>query len=217
MSKSRLIAAAGALAGSMFLTSNLVAANLLTNPGFEANDASSGDVAGASGWGSFNFTFTSTSAGGQGGSAQALKAYGPWFQYGGSGVVQGGFAATEGQEWEASAWMMTATADRLSGPNFAVVKIEFLNASSSVIASAESAPINAASAPDTWALYTASGVAPAGTATAQIVLVHVQMNNPPSGGSVVFDNASLDVVIPEPASLGGVALGSLLLLRRRRV
>jgi hypothetical protein len=85
-----------------------------------------------------------------------------------------------------------------------------------VISAIESAPINASAPDQEWVFMSASGIAPAGTTAAQIVLVHVQLNDPVTGGSVFFDDAALSVVVPEPAS--GLALAgmlSLALVRRR--
>jgi hypothetical protein len=190
----------------------------LVNPGFDADNASGGDVFGASGWGTFNFAFT-TEFTPPLSSPNTLKIFGPFFQFGGSGVVQGGFAASEGQTWEASSYARIDSRDAMDPQNFAVVKLEFLNSSNTVIGFAESPQITTASLPaDTWQLFKAQGVAPAGTTTAQIVLVHVQLDNPPAGGAVFFDNAAFGV-IPEPSSalLGALAFAGLTGFARRRV
>jgi hypothetical protein len=189
----------------------------LVNPNFDADNASGGDVFGASGWGAFNFAFTTEftpplSA------PNSLKIFGPFFQFGGSGVVQGGFAASEGQLWEASAYARIDSRDAMDPQNFAVVKLEFLNAGNTVIGFAESPQITTSSLPvDTWQQFIAQGTAPAGTTTAQIVLVHVQLDNPPAGGAIFFDNTAFGIV-PEPATaaLTGLGLLGMLGFRRRR-
>jgi hypothetical protein len=187
---------------------------VLVNPGFDADDASSGDVFGASGWSTFNFAFTTQGVPGQS-APNSLKIFGPFFQFGGSGVVQGGFAASEGQLWEASAFARIDSSDPIDPQNFAVVKLEFLNSSNTVIGFAESPQITTASLPvNTWQQFSAQGTAPAGTTTAQIVLVHVQLDDPPAGGSVFFDDTAL---VPEPATSALIGLGACALgLRRRR-
>jgi hypothetical protein len=70
---------------------------------------------------------------------------------------------------------------------------------------------------NTWQQFVAQGTAPSGTTTAQIVLVHVQLDNPPAGGSVFFDDAAFGLV-PEPASamLGMIALVGWVGFARRR-
>jgi hypothetical protein len=205
--------AALALLVTAFLSASSHAA--LLNPGFEAPDASGGDVYGSANWGAFNNAFTTISVPAHSG-AQSLKVYGPFFQFGGSGVVQGGFAANPGETWEASAYLRNDSSDPMQGTNFAVVKMEFLNAVNNVIGFAESTQFNASnSTANTWELRSIQGVAPAGTTSAQIVLVHVQLNDPVTGGSVFFDDAAF-ALVPEPASLGLLAMGGLLSLRRRR-
>lgn len=195
--KSTMLLVAALLALRMSGAAQAVA---LVNPGFDADDASGGDVFGASGWGAFNFAFTTDDVPPLS-SPNTLKIYGPFFQFGGSGVVQGGFAASEDQLWEASAYARIHTPDPLDPQNFAVVKLEFLNSSSTVIGFAESPQITTTSLPaDTWQKFIAQGTAPAGTTSAQIVLVHVQLDNPPAGGAIFFDDAAFGV-IPEPASV----------------
>jgi hypothetical protein len=70
---------------------------------------------------------------------------------------------------------------------------------------------------DTWQKFIAQGTAPAGTTSAQIVLVHVQLDNPPAGGAIFFDDAAFGI-IPEPASvvLGAFGMVGLLGFARRR-
>jgi hypothetical protein len=192
------IAAVAAIAVTLGVC-NAARAVALVNPGFDADNASGGDVFGASGWSTFNFAFTTEftpplSA------PNTLKVFGPFFQFGGSGVVQGGFAASENQLWEASAYARIDSRDAMDPQNFAVVKLEFLDSSNTVIGFAESPQITTTSLPaDTWQKFVAQGTAPAGTTTAQIVLVHVQLDNPPAGGAIFFDDAAFGIV-PEPAT-----------------
>jgi hypothetical protein len=189
----------------------------LVNPNFDAVDASAGDVFGAPGWSSFNFAFTTQGVPGLS-SPNSLKIFGPFFQFGGSGVVQGGFAASPGELWEASAYARIDSSDMIDPQNFAVVKLEFLDSSSTVIGFAESPQITTTSLPvNTWQQFVAQGTAPAGTTSAQIVLVHVQLDNPPAGGSIFFDNTAFGIV-PEPATaaLAGLGLIGMLGFRRRR-
>ncbi len=202
----------------LFFAGNAHAAvvNVLTNPGFESPNASAGDQYASAGWSGFNDVYTHASGTAHGGS-QILKVFGPFFQFGGAGAVQGGFAATPGQTWEASAFLKNDSADPIQGSNFAVVKIEFLDAGNAVIGSQESPHFTAANAQNVWTPEVATAIAPANTTHAQIVLVHVQINSPVTGGSVFFDDASFGLV-PEPAS-AAIALfgfGGLALRRRAR-
>lgn len=195
--KSRALAALAAAA--CLIVASQAHAVVLTNPGFEAGVP---NTPGAPGWGGFNDNFTVADYAETG--AQSLKVYGPFFHGGGAGVVQGGFAASAGQLWSASASIFSPTSDFVGVNNFAITKLEFLNAGNAVLAAYESTHFNNTSPANTWVPKSISGVAPAGTAFAQIVLVHVQLD-PVDGGAVFYDNASL-AVVPEPATM---ALGSL--------
>jgi hypothetical protein len=208
---------AGLAAATLLLAAGTrahAAINLLTNPGFESPNASSGDVYASTGWNGFNDVYTHASATAHTGS-QVLKIFGPFFQGGGAGAVQGGFAATPGQTFEASAFLRNDSTDPIQGSNFAVVKVEFLNSGNSVIGSAESPHFTAANAQNVWTPELVDAVAPANTTSAQIVLVHVQLNSPVTGGSVFFDDASFSVV-PEPASMTAAMIGFAGLALRRR-
>jgi hypothetical protein len=188
----------------------------ILNPGFEVGDASGGDFYGGTSWGAFNDNWTTNDFARSG--TQSLKVFGPFFQFGGAGAVQAQ-PAVPGTSYTASGFIMSPTGDRINGTNFAVVKLEFLNASNAVIGAVESTQFTATSDPaDTWAARSATGVAPAGTVNAQIVLVHVQLNNPVTGGAVFFDDTDLSLtVIPEPAlgTAGLLVLGGMALRRRR--
>ena len=207
-------AAAAATLALSGAASGQIVTNLLDNPSFESADASGGDVPGAPDYFTFNDVFTTASVSNTG--DQSLKAFGPFVDGGGAGAVQGGFAAMEGDVFQAGAFLLNSSTDPLGENNFAVVKVEYLDAGGGVIAAFESAQANADTLPmDVWTPYTATGVAPAGTASAQFVLVHVQID-PITGGSIFADDASFGRVIPEPATVGLAAVGGLALLRRRR-
>lgn len=185
---------------------------IVNNPSFESPTVT-GDTPGAPGWGQFNDAYTSVAAGGHTGT-QALKVFGPFFNGGGAGVVQNVGAASAGQTWSASAYLKQIQGDYIGVNNFAIVKLEFLNASNSVIGAFESTHFDASSVKDAWDLRSVTGVAPANTASAQIVLVHVQLD-PVDGGAVFYDDAAIGVV-PEPVSIGAIGAAGLVLGRRRR-
>src|SRR4051812_12008655 len=92
--------------GALILALGLVrdaGAVALTNPGFDAQNASGGDISGSTGWSNFNAAFTHADAVAHS-APNDLKIFGPFFQGGGAGVVQGGFPASFGQLWQSSAW-----------------------------------------------------------------------------------------------------------------
>jgi len=197
------------------VSSTARAQNVLLNPGFESPDASAGDVPGTANWNSFNNTFTTRSVPPHSG-LQTLKAFGPFFQFGGSGSNQSS-PATPGQAWTASAWFRDDSSDPMQGANFAVLQLQFLDAGNNVLTTTESPHFTTADPLNTWELESAAAIAPPNTTAAQITLVHVQINNPVTGGSVFWDDASLGLV-PEPASIVaiGAGLGFLVLGRRQR-
>lgn len=195
-----------------------VASAALANPGFEdGNAAPNSDVPGAPGWGTFEFAFTTEQAARGGAGQQSLKMFGPFRPGGASGAFQS-IPASPGDLVQASAWGFDAgllDSDGFKGTNFGLVVLQFFNGGTN-IGEISSQQINASAPDQVWVELSASGVAPAGTTAAQILLLHIQANDPVTGGAVFFDDASLAVVVPEPAA--GMALAgmlSLALVRRR--
>ncbi|MEO1584161.1 MAG: PEP-CTERM sorting domain-containing protein [Planctomycetota bacterium] len=205
--------------------------NLLTNAGFEATDASGGDNPDHADWLSFNdpgTQFTTATESFEG--SQSLKTFGPFdFIGGGTGVVQP-FAATAGTTYTAEIYALQQSGDALAGGNFGVFKIEFLDANGLFVAGPngegnvpllgynvfESNAFNSSSPQDAWTLLGTGGVAPAGTASAQAVIVQVQLGDAAgqfTGGAIFWDAAS---VVPAPASAALLGLGGLAAARRRR-
>jgi hypothetical protein len=204
------------VASAALVAASQAHAVVLVNPGFElGNNGLGADGPGAFGWSGFNDHFSDSSHAETG--TKALKVFGPFFTGGGAGVVQGGFPALPGQTWSATSSIFSPSSDAINGSNFALTKIEFLDATNTVVGAFESPHFTVASGLDTWVPETATGVAPAGAGAAQIVLVHVQLYNPVTGGAGWLDNASLGIV-PEPATAGllGTALLGLVSWRRRR-
>ena len=206
--------AAFALVAAAPLASGQVVSNLLTNPSFEAADASGGDVPNVPGFFRFGDAFTSAAFDARTGD-NVLKIFGPFVDGGGAGVGQA-VAAAPGDEFLASAFLRSDSLDPIDPSNFALVQLQFLDSGGTVLTSIDSAQGNSTTLPaNTYVPFAATGVAPAGTTQAQIVLLQVQLA-PVTGGSIIFDDASLGTVVPEPATLGLAALGGLTLLRRRR-
>ena len=136
--------------------------------------------------------------------------FGPWNQWGGTGMTQT-FLAVPGQTWVADIWSLNYSADPMQGANFCVMKILFLgddgvnppggtwlagvNVFEQRIADAAS-PLNA------WQQFgIGSAPAPEGTAFAQLLIVEVQGNDPPLGGSVFLDDAVLRIEAADVCAL----------------
>jgi hypothetical protein len=185
----------------------------LINPGFETDNASAADVPGATGWSGFNANFTTATK--QHTGAQSLKVFGPFFQFGGAGVSQDQLIVP-GTIYTASVFALTPTGDSVNGSNFATLALEYYDALNAQVGRQESSHVTSASPLDTWIPLSATLAAPPTAATARIVLVHVQLNNPVTGGAVYFDDADL-AVVPEPAlgAAGLIILGGTVLRRRR--
>jgi hypothetical protein len=99
--------------------------------------------------------------------------------------------------------------------NAGYLKIEFYNAGgtspANLVGFAELSPHFAQAGYDTglpWANYSITGTAPAGTATVRAVL-----GTWGEGGTARFDNA---VLVPEPATMIMLGLGSLFMARRKK-
>lgn len=164
--------------------------NLLANPGFETG----GIGYGMPNWGVFGNVFTENVVRRSGlNHAKIFGSFSGGFNVG--GFFQG-VPAAPGETYTASAYMMTPVFDRMQGGNEALVKIEFVDASNNVLGFAESARISAASTPDLYTYYSATGTAPANTVAINMFVLHLQPAF--AGGSVFIDDASLErITVPE--------------------
>ena len=212
----------GAAAAATLCLASVAGANVLGNAGFEAPDASGGDVAdlGAP-WFNFGAPFTRfTTATEAHSGSQSLKMFGPFdFIGGGTGGGQT-IPAAPGQTWVAEAWALNSSSDPIGEGNFLALKIEFLDAGFGLVAGGvagvdvfettfdEFAPL------DMWTMLgVGTAPAPVGTAYANYILVHVQGGATIDGGSVYVDDANF---VPSPNAGALLGIGGLALIRRRR-
>lgn len=203
-------AAAAAAVLSILGAASAASANLLANPSFEEPVLTGGDVPGAVGWNAFGGVFTIRVAPQSG--DNALKMFGAV-----SGVFQD-FPTSPGEQWIGSAYGLNFNGDPILPGQIGAVNIEWRDAGSNLI-SFDTTPLldsttPQGSLPSDYNLGTVTGTAPAGAATARFVLITGAFAGP-GGGAVWFDNASF-ALVPEPASAGLIAVGSMLLGRRRR-
>ncbi|MGI9341666.1 MAG: VPLPA-CTERM sorting domain-containing protein [Gammaproteobacteria bacterium] len=231
--KGKAAGSLAAIAGLLLLVSGNANA-LLTNGGFEADDASGGDVGGATGWTTFEGVFTNNTAGPSFGpvshdvpGSQSLKMFGPFT---GTGSAAGAFqnvAGTAGQAYTLEAWVMNWVGDPFG--NLGILQLNFLDSGGNGIGGSEvtvdpfgTADVDLSVIQDgaevtDWTQLSLTGIAPAGTAEVQAFLLHIQTGDPCcSGGSLFWDDVSLTAVpVPAAVWLFGSALGILGWMRRK--
>lgn len=209
--------------------SEATAANLLENSSFESPDASGGDIPDAGdpffNFGVENTRFTNTFAANTG--SQSLKLFGPFDVIGGGTGFGQTLPASAGQIYEASIFARNDSADPIGGDNFAVAKIEFLDAGLGPVGGSfelgvnvfETSPIDGDLPLNAWTPFSvSSNAAPDGTAHVNFIGVHVQLGDGTgnvTGGSVFLDDASL-LLVPEPGAFALAGLGTAVLLGMQR-
>jgi hypothetical protein len=212
----------------------------LVNGGFEADDASGGDVGGATGWTTFESVFTNSTLGPafgpvshDAGGTQSLKMFGPFT---GTGAAAGAFQnlpATAGNIYELDAWVMNWIGDPFG--NLGILQLNFLDGAGNAIAGSgaqvtvdpfgtadvDLSVIQDGAEISDWTGLSLSAVAPAGTAEVQAFLLHIQTGDPCcSGGSLFWDDVGIsETVVPVPAAVwlfGSGLIGLIGIARRRK-
>ena len=160
--------------------------NLLANPGFEAGPTGPGIAS----WITFGNVFTENVI------KRTGNNHGKLFgNFSGGFNVSGAFQsfpASPGEEYTASAYLQTPGFDQITGGNEALVKLVFRDAFNNEILGVESAKIDAASAPDQYTYYSATGIAPANAVAVEAFILFLQPAF--DGGSVFFDDFSLNLI-----------------------
>jgi len=206
----------------------------LVNPGFEADDASGGDVFGATGWGNFGGgTFTTDGTNGPGafpnccspvanGGVNSMKLFST------SGVQQS-FAATVGDVATMSGVGLNFGSDPILNVSQLLLQIGFFDANglpAGTAAGGNTAPgfnlfdgniIDASTPQDVWtALGVGTAPAPDNTAEVRFIVLYLGA----SGGAAFADDLSATLApIPVPAAVwlfGSGLLGLVGVARRRR-
>ena len=163
-----------------------VVTNQLQNSSFEILGSGSPHDKFAN-WFDFDNCFVQPQRGHFGGTS--AKAFGNWSgPYNASGLYQE-VAAAAGQQWTASVFVYNDSADAIAGLNFAAMNIEWFNAANTQISYDTLIVADASTPRDQWIRRETTFTAPAGTAKARYVLLHLQAATDP--GSVLFDDAAL--------------------------
>jgi hypothetical protein len=220
--------ALAAIIGALVASNQATAANVLANPGFEANAVfGAAPVPGATGWNTFSNASTASA------NLDPVRTGIGSLRLAGSGnfSVPGAFQtfpASVGQLWDFQGYMLTP-ATLPANATFGLLKIVWNNGTSDLppgpinIGQAgpvanpgiESLPfLNSASTPNTWQFTEAQGIAPPGTTQVSFFALFVDQ----SAGTGYFDDLAAGQV-PEPATialLGFAAFGYSTLGRRSR-
>ena len=217
-SRKKIIQAVGA--GALLALFAGGASAALLNSGFEDPDASGGDVAGSTDeWETFEFVYTNNTtgpgsgpvshgdnAGTLGAGYQSLKMFGPWTTGAVSGAYQSDNSVVAGQAYEVEAWAMNWVGDPFQ--NLAILQLQFtdgLDGTGNVLDEINQ-PADTLGTPgyvdlsvaqdgadvSDWTRMAVSGIAPPGTQSAKIYLLHVQTADPCcAGGAIYWDDVSL--------------------------
>lgn len=172
------------------------AANLLTNPGFEQHSA--GWPTGYGGWGHMQSVAAADIGLPPHGGLRVLRGQGVYNDAYHAGGVHQFVAAAPGQTFRTECWVYNHSGTLLTGSSSLWIKLEFKNASGTILASHSLKVMDATTVPDVWRLAAGpQAEAPAGTVTAGIVLVFMQPNAT-DGGAGFFDDAVLERVEATP-------------------
>src|SRR5690242_19773137 len=188
------------------LSSLTMKAQVFVNGGFEQ---------GLTGWTTFGNAFGDDAYAESG--TNALKIYGNWSTPGNATGAYQALPAAAGQTWTLEGFGLDPAEDAVAGTNqnFALLKLVWFDgpngtgnalqpmpgpgAAFGAYPGVESERLNAQTPLGTWVRLSASGVAPAGTASVQIFGgLFIQPNF--EGGSLWFDSETVTVV-PEPGNL----------------
>jgi hypothetical protein len=201
----------------------------LRDPGFESvsadpNDVSTASTAGQAGaWAGWNNWVAPYGAFYTNDAAHSGSQAGKTFSGPNGGIYQWvDVSGTAGGSFEASLWFLNRSSDAMNGAEAADVRVTFYdgpNGTGNALGPAiASTPFTAAAPADVWTQQSVTGTVPAGAVSATYMAF---FNNPAgAGGAMYVDDASFTVTapVPEPAVLGGLAVGATLatLGRRRR-
>ena len=199
----------------LLLVVGSASANVLVNPGFESPVVVQppADYWGAGdGWTSFGsgiYTLDAVAGIPPNSGAQLLKMFGGCC----SGAWQQ-FPAAAGETWNGGVWMRNDNLDPLGGGQVAAVNIEWIAADGTTLISfISNGTFTAASPLDTWTLQTITGVAPAGTGFARLVVITGDFLPGGPAGAPFYDDAFFEE-LGDPVPVGEGTWGQIKSLYR---
>jgi len=184
------------VAFALLLVIGPASANVLVNPGFESpvivqpppEYYGAGD-----GWTSFGggiFTLDAIVGTPPNSGAQLVKMFGGCC----SGAYQQ-FPAVAGETWNGGVWMRNSSVDPMGGGQVAAVNIEWWTADGlTQISFISNGTFTAASPLDVWTLQTITGVAPAGTGFARLVIITGDFQPGGPAGAPYYDDAFFELL-----------------------
>lgn len=183
-----------------------LAANVLSNAGFEQH--TNGAPTGFSSWGHMQSVAAADYGLPAHGGQRVLRGAGVYGDAYHAGGTYQFVPASAGEAFRTQCWVYHAPSAPLTGSSALWIKLEFKNASGTILNS-QSLKVQDAAAPQgVWCLVAGpQGTAPAGTATAGIVLVFMQ-SNATDGGAGYFDDAVLERVGAGPLTVDLAARGA---------
>jgi Carbohydrate binding domain/PEP-CTERM motif len=218
----KIIGGSIAIAAVLAFSASTTQAATLVNGGFETalpQTANPITLAGVDqGWTTFNGAGSAaqSSVVAQSGTYSLLETAGVGNNWNPAGAYQIVSGITAGQSYTFSIWALTDTVNDTYGNNTAGVLFQlgfgnftnptnsqqFVSLGSSVSPDPHLPTIN------TWTLYTATGVAPAGATDASVYAMFQDNGSATATEHLYYDNASLTVTpVPEPSSLVLLAMG----------